>query len=390
MIRQTIEESCFLHARIGWQGLTKAEYLDEGDYYLVTGVDFDEDSIDFEHCHYVTKERYDQDEHIQLKSKDVLVTKDGTIGKVAIISELDKPATLNSGVFVVRPKDESKLLSEYLVYALKSTHFKEFIDQIKVGCTIAHLNQAKFLKYEIPNISVSEQQFVVKVLKKVEVLIKIRRKELRNLDILIKARFVELFGDQELNPNLFEIGKLSDVADIYLGLTHTPTYVEQGRPFLSVRDISSGVIDFSNCHYITEEEFNSLPKGARPQAGDMLFCRVGTIGKPVIIPENTPEFGTFVSVGYLRRKTSVNNSYLKAWMENEYFMRQVYDNVAGASQINLNTGWLKNFRILVPPIELQNQFAAFVEQIDKSKVVIQQSLDKLELLKKSLMQEYFG
>ena len=122
----------------------------------------------------------------------------------------------------------------------------------------------------------------------------------------------------------------------------------------------------------------------------MLFCRVGTIGKPVIIPENTPEFGTFVSVGYLRKKTNVNNCYLKAWMENEYFMRQVYDNVAGASQINLNTGWLKNFRILIPPIDLQNQFTSFVEQTDKSKSAIQQSLDKLELLKKSLMQKYFG
>ena len=176
-----------------------------------------------------------------------------------------------------------------------------------------------------------------------------------------------MFGDQKTNPYNLKVGKLSDVADIYLGLTHTPTYVEQGKPFLSVRDISSGEIDFSNCHYITEEEFDSLPKGARPQAGDMLFCRVGTIGKPVIIPENTPEFGTFVSVGYLRKKTNVNNCYLKAWMENEYFMRQVYDNVAGASQINLNTGWLKNFRILIPPIDLQNQFTSFVEQTDKSK-----------------------
>ena len=176
-----------------------------------------------------------------------------------------------------------------------------------------------------------------------------------------------MFGEQELNPYGFELGKLSDVADIYLGLTHTPTYVEQGKPFLSVRDISSGAIDFSNCHYITEEEFNSLPNGAKPQVGDMLFCRVGTIGKPVIIPENTPEFGTFVSVGYLRKKTNIDNCYLKSWMEDDYFMKQVYDNVAGVAQINLNTGWLKNFRILIPPIDLQNEFATFVEQTDKLK-----------------------
>jgi type I restriction enzyme S subunit len=242
----------------------------------------------------------------------------------------------------------------------------------------------------LPEHTQEQQENIASSLDKVNKLISLRKEQIVKLDQLVKSRFIELFGDQETNPYNLNVGKLSDAADIYLGLTHTPTYVEQGKPFLSVRDISSGVIDFSNCHYITEEEFDSLPNGARPKVGDMLFCRVGTIGKPVIIPENTPEFGTFVSVGYLRKKVNVNNYYLKSWMENDYFMRQVYDNVAGASQINLNTGWLKNFRILIPSLELQEQFAAFVEQTDKSKLTIQQSLDKLELMKKALMQEYFG
>lgn len=125
MKKQTISEACSLHARIGWQGLTKAEYLDSGDYLLVTGVDFLEGLIDFEHCHYVTKDRYDQDTHIQLKDNDVLVTKDGTIGKVAIIRGLSKPATLNSGVFVVRPRKPDELLPEFLIFALRSNHFRQ-------------------------------------------------------------------------------------------------------------------------------------------------------------------------------------------------------------------------------------------------------------------------
>ena len=230
----------------------------------------------------------------------------------------------------------------------------------------------------------------MEILDIVSIIIQNRKLELKLLDDLTRARFVEMFGDQKTNLNNFEVAKLSDVADIYLGLTHTPNYVTEGRPFLSVRDISSGIIDFSNCHYITEEEFASLPNGARPKAGDMLFCRVGTIGKPVIIPEGVPEFGIFVSVGYLRKKANANNYYLKSWMENEYFMQQVYDNVAGASQINLNTGWLKNFRILLPPLELQNQFADFVKAVDKSKAAVQKALDQAQLLFDSLMQEYFG
>ena len=369
MKKTTIAESCTLHARIGWQGLTKKEYLNEGDYYLVTGVDFCNGHIDFKNCHYVTKDRYDQDKHIQIHEGDVLVTKDGTIGKVAIIDEpVDKPATLNSGVFVVRPKNENELLPRYLVYVLLSNHFSRFIEQIKVGCTIAHLNQEKFLKYEFPLPTIEEQMIIIELFDNLSTVLSQRTEQIKLLDELIKARFVEMFGDQGDNPLGFEVGTLKDVADIYLGLTHTPTYVDSGRPFLSVRDISSGTIDFSNCHYITEEEFQSLPKGARPMANDLLFCRVGTIGKPVIVPEGIPEFGSFVSVGFLRKKENVLNEYLKSWMEDPFFMKQVYDNVAGASQINLNTGWLKNFRIIVPPLDLQKQFAAFVEQVDKSKV----------------------
>ena len=282
----------------------------------------------------------------------------------------------------------SQINNRYLYWFL--TCNTDYLNSLGRGATFKEISKSIVEDIEIPLPPLNEQLNIANKLEKISGLISLRKQQLAKLDELVKARFVELFGDQKTNPYNLEVGKLSDVADIYLGLTHTPTYVEQGKPFLSVRDISSGVVDFSNCHYITEEEFDSLPKGARPQVGDMLFCRVGTIGKPVIIPENIPEFGTFVSVGYLRKKANVNNYYLKAWMENEYFMRQVYDNVAGASQINLNTGWLKNFRILVPPMELQNQFAAFVEQTDKSKSAIQQSLDKLETLKGALMQKYFG
>ena len=265
-------------------------------------------------------------------------------------------AFIDKGVFAIDPN--------YLYHLCCGTDWTAGTNKAVMGLT---LNKATLLEKEISIPDILEQREIAAKLDKIDEIIADRQIQLELIEQAVKSRFIELFGDPETNPYNLDVGKLSDVADIYLGLTHTPTYVEQGKPFLSVRDISSGMIDFSNCHYITEEEFCSLPNGARPKVGDMLFCRVGTIGKPVIIPENTPEFGTFVSVGFLRKKANVNNYYLKSWMENDYFMRQVYDNVAGASQINLNTGWLKNFRILIPSMKLQEQFAAFVEQTDKSK-----------------------
>ena len=316
------------------------------------------------------------------QAQTVVIGRKGNINKPIFV---DVPFWNVDTAFGLEAK-RSVLLPKYLYYFCLRYDF----ERLNKAVTIPSLTKADLLKIEIELPKLSVQEDIVSRLESIERVISIRKQQLRTLDKLIKARFVEMFGSQKDNPLRFNVGTLKDVADIYLGLTHTPTYVTEGKPFLSVRDISSGRIDFTNCHYISEQEFASLPNGARPKPNDILFCRVGTIGKPVIIPEGTPEFGSFVSVGFLRKKNNVLNDYLKSWMEDPYFMRQVYDNVAGASQINLNTGWLRNFRILIPPIELQKEFAAFVSQVDKSKVVVQAALDEVQLLFDSLMQQYFG
>ena len=185
---------------------------------------------------------------------------------------------------------------------------------------------------------------------------------------------------------------LSELVDIYLGLTHTPEYVLDGVPFLSVKNISSGTIDFSQCNYITEEEYNSLPNGAKPQCGDMLFCRVGTIGKPVIIEENTPRFGSFVSLGFFRVKD--NNlcklKYLYYWMYSESFYSQVRRNVKGASQVNLNTGWLKNFRLPLYSLATQAEIVQKLEEVDRLITLRKEQLSKMDELVKSRFIELFG
>ena len=160
-----IGDVCTIKARIGWQGLSKKEYLLSGEYRLITGVDFNNGRINFENCYYINKERYEQDDNIKIKMGDVLVTKDGTIGKVAIVDKLDIPATLNSGVFVLRNKDNT-LNNVFLVYSLLSEDFKRFIENIKIGATVPHLNQSSFVKHKIklPPLYLQEEfsQFVEK------------------------------------------------------------------------------------------------------------------------------------------------------------------------------------------------------------------------------------
>ena len=186
--------------------------------------------------------------------------------------------------------------------------------------------------------------------------------------------------------------KLNEITDIYLGVTHTPEYVLDGVPFLSVKDISGGKICFDECKFISQKEYNSLSEGAKPKVGDMLFCRVGTIGKPIIIPEGTPLFGSFVSLGYLRNKAKdrCNLNYLRYWMYSNSFWKQVNKNVKGASQVNLNTGWLSNFEIRLPDFSEQTYIVSI---LDKCKLIIErreEELKKFDNLIRARFVEMFG
>ena len=150
-------EVAVLKARIGWQGLTTAEYKETGDYYLITGTDFQNGFIDWENCFYVEYKRYKQDKNIQVKENDVLVTKDGTIGKVAFIKHVPKPATLNSGVFVIRPIEQS-FYPEFFYYLLLSEHFVKFLSQLSAGSTINHLYQKDFVHFEFKAPKTNKEQ----------------------------------------------------------------------------------------------------------------------------------------------------------------------------------------------------------------------------------------
>lgn len=146
-IETNLAKKSKLKARIGWQGLTTAEYLDHGFAYLVTGTDFKIGKIDWNNCCFVDKARYEQDSNIQIKNKDLLITKDGTIGKIAYVSHLDSPATLNSGVFVVRPINASAYVSEFVYHIMNSFIFEEFLSKLAAGSTINHLYQKDFIGF---------------------------------------------------------------------------------------------------------------------------------------------------------------------------------------------------------------------------------------------------
>lgn len=160
-----LAENSKLKARIGWQGLTKAEYLSNGYAYLITGTDFSDGKIDWDTCYFVSRNRFEQDSNIQIRNGDILITKDGTIGKVAIISNLKKAATLNSGVFVIRPQKQENYVSEFVYHILNSFIFEEFLERLSAGSTINHLYQKDFVSFAFwAPASLEEQKVIAQIL----------------------------------------------------------------------------------------------------------------------------------------------------------------------------------------------------------------------------------
>ena len=198
-----------------------------------------------------------------------------------------------------------------------------------------------------------------------------------------KLRFVQ-YSDLLINVGFTDLGK------IMIGLTHTPNYIETGRPFLSSKNISQGFIDFENIKYISENEFQNLPKGSKPVKGDILFTRVGSnLGNPIVLDVST-EFGIFVSLGTFRVNDSANNYYIKYWMDTNYFWRQLEQKVAGGAKNNLNTTWLKEFRLNLPSLPEQQKIADFLTAVDKRIELLEKKKTLLETYKKGVMKKIFN
>lgn len=166
----SIGKDCSVKARIGWQGLTTSEYLQTGDYGLITSTDLIEGKVNWNTCVFVSEERYKQDTNIIVKNGDVLVSKDGTIGKVAVVSNLQYPTTLNSGVFVIRTKNE-KITQEGLGLVFVSPYFKDFIKRLTAGSTIVHLYQRDIVSFTFPIPTLPEQHRIASALTGIDNLI---------------------------------------------------------------------------------------------------------------------------------------------------------------------------------------------------------------------------
>ena len=191
--QRKLSEIATMHARIGWQNLRTSEFLDSGNYMLITGTDFEDGAINFDTCHYVERERYEQDKHIQIKNGSILITKDGTLGKVAYVQGLSMPATLNAGVFNVEIKDETKVDNKYLFQYLKAPYLMDYVDKKATGGTIKHLNQNILVDFPVVMPLKQEQRLIGAYFNQLDNLITLHQREVEKLQNIKKSCLEKMF-----------------------------------------------------------------------------------------------------------------------------------------------------------------------------------------------------
>lgn len=387
-MRYTLDEICISLVRGPFGSALKKEYfveLGENTYKVYEQGNAIRKSVGYGQ-YYITAEKYAELQRFAVKPLDFIMSCSGTIGELYQIPKDAHIGIINQALLKIT------LNNEIVDYDFFRYIFKNSISRLEAKGSgiqnVASVKVLKEMKFEIPDIT--EQRRIVIILNKLSDIINKRKRELSVLDDLMKARFIEMFGHQSNNEKGLPYMKVDDVAEIYLGLTHTPEYVEEGVTFISAKNTSGDYLNLSDVKYISREEFEAAPIGSKPRKNDVLFSRVGSnLGHPVILEEDK-ELCTFVSLGFLRTKGNVTSNYLKHWMRDEYFTQQVSEHVKGGGQPNLNTGWLKQFKIIVPELNAQEEFDSFCKQVDKTKAVIRAALDEAQLLIDSLMQEYFG
>ncbi len=281
-----------------------------------------------------------------------------------------------------------KINNKYLYWFLKGN--TAYLNSLGRGATFKEISKGIVFEIEINVPDIETQGEVVAALEKVSKVIVLRKKELSTLDNLIKSRFVEMFGDMILNPNGWERVMLGMVCDIRDGTHDSPKYYMEGYPLVTSKNVTGGRIDFTDCSLICEEDYNKINQRSKVDVGDILMPMIGTVGNPVIVDIDAEFAIKNVALIKFREDAKVVNIFVKALLKSDYFDAIVLSKVRGGTQKFISLGDIRKLELFLPPIGLQNQFADFVNQIDKSKVAVQKSLDETQLLFDSLMQKYFG
>lgn len=315
----------------------------------------------------------------------IAVVKDGAgIGRTMLLPAY---SSVIGTMQYLLPKEGIPIDIKYLFYAVEHMNLAKYFS----GATIPHIYFKDYQKEPINIPDIDTQRKISRIFDKIDALIISRKEQRTRLDQIVKSRFIEMFGDPVDNPHGFRKVALSELAEIRIGpfgsLLHKEDYIEGGHPLLNPSHIVDGKVAPDSKLTISDKKYDEL-EAYHLHTGDVVMGRRGEMGRCAVVPSE----GFLCGTGSLliRTKGEVTADYIQKIISFPSFRKTIEDMAVGQTMPNLNVPIVSKFQIIKPPIEVQKNYYKFVAQTDKSKLAIQKSLEKLEILKKALMQKYFG
>ena len=360
------------------------EYWD-GDFKWITPAELNDDTyIITDSVRKITELAVKKTGLSSFPEGTVILSSRAPIGKVAIAG---CEMYCNQGFKNLICSD--KINNRYLYWFLKGN--TEYLNSLGRGATFKEISKSIVSEIEINVPDLNEQAVAVANLEKISKIIAIRRQELSALDDLIKARFVELFGDPVSNPYGYDKVALSELAEIKIGpfgsLLHKEDYIEGGHPLLNPSHIIDGKVSPDDKLTISDKKYEEL-SAYQLKTGDVVMGRRGEMGRCAVVPSEGFLCGTGSIL--IRSKGEITADYIQKIISFPSFKKTIEDMAVGQTMPNLNVPIVSGFQIIKPPIEVQDSYYDFVHQVDKSKVAVQKALDETKELFDSLMQQYFG
>lgn len=371
------------------QSPNSSSYNDYGD-----GMPFFQGNADFGERYPITRVWCNTPTKIA-QAEDILISVRAPIGALNYAKE---ECCIGRGLAAITP-DRNKVSQDFIYWALKGK--KAELNDKGNGSTFKAISRKILEETMIPDINFEQQHKCAENLEKIYGIIQNRRKELLALDDLIKARFVEMFGDAVANPMNWPIKELKDLS-VQINSGNTPkggseNYVEEGIAFFRSQNVWKDCLKMDDIAYIDEETHAKMKRSSLKQ-GDILMTKTGRIntensslGRAALYMGEDDMANVNGHVYFIRLKPEVNNKFvLRILVSDEYrdLIRSVC--VGGIDKRQLNKEHIEDFPIICPPDYMVDKYVSFVEQVDKSKVAVQKALDETQTLFDSLMQEYFG
>lgn len=343
---------------------------------------------------FISEETFERLNCTEVFPGDILISRlPDPIGRACIIPQCIGKAITAVDCTIVR-LDDSLCDDNYFINYTQSVKYTNELSKFLAGTTRTRISRKNLEKIEIPLPSLEEQKKIAAVLDKVSDLIAKRRQQLDKLDLLVKARFVEMFGDPIENNYGWSTHMLDSVCKTIVDCPHsTPRYTNVNTGYMCIRSsiVKKNRILWDEIEYISEQEYYQRIQRKQPKMGDVVYTREGAIlGIAAMI-----NCDCNVALGQRMMLLSPDTNiclpqFLSSVMNFESFLRKALKGLSGSASPHINVGDIKSFVIIIPPLALQQQYVSFFERTEETKRTISESLIKLETLKKALMQEYFG